>query len=129
MQLNMGKFEYNSRSGYLLKPDIMRQSNVNKSFDPFAESPLDGIVASTLKIRVISGVFLNSNEKRLGYSVMIELYGLPADSYRGQKAYRVKASSTSTFNVVYSDPNGFTLKKVSQLFIDKLYVWFIMFIL
>ena len=53
MQLNQGKFEYNNKCGYLLKPEIMRRTDVNKLFDPFAESPLDGIVATTLKIRVI----------------------------------------------------------------------------
>lgn len=52
MQLNQGKFEYNNKSGYILKPEIMRRTDVNKQFDPFAESPLDGIVAATLKIRV-----------------------------------------------------------------------------
>ena len=52
MQLNMGKFEYNNKCGYLLKPEILRRTDVNKLFDPFSESPLDGIVASTLKIRV-----------------------------------------------------------------------------
>jgi hypothetical protein len=52
MQLNQGKFEYNNKCGYILKPEIMRRTDVNKLFDPFAESPLDGIVATTLKIRV-----------------------------------------------------------------------------
>jgi phosphatidylinositol phospholipase C beta len=52
MQLNHGKFEYNNRCGYLLKPEIMRRTDVNKLFDPFAEAPLDGIVATTLKIKV-----------------------------------------------------------------------------
>lgn len=52
MQLNLGKFEYNNRCGYLLKPEIMRRMDVNKYFDPLTESPIDGIVASTLNIRV-----------------------------------------------------------------------------
>ena len=52
MQLNLGKFEYNNKCGYLLKPEIMRRTDVNKQFDPFAESPLDGIVAAALSIRV-----------------------------------------------------------------------------
>ena len=43
MQLNNGIFEYNNKCGYLLKPDIMTMANVNK-FDPFAESPIDGIL-------------------------------------------------------------------------------------
>ncbi len=115
MQLNLGKFEYNNKCGYLLKPEIMRRTDVNKLFDPFAESPLDGIVAATLKIRVISGIFLGNGsggEKRLGHTVTIELYGLPADSVRGTKAYRIKLSSSSTFNAIYSDTHGFTFKKV-----------------
>jgi len=53
MQLNLGKFEYNNRCGYILKPEIMRRTDVNKLFDPLTDSPVDGIVASTLKIRVI----------------------------------------------------------------------------
>ena len=52
MQLNLGKFEYTNRAGYLLKPEIMRRPDFNKPFDPFAESPMDGIVASTLSIKV-----------------------------------------------------------------------------
>lgn len=52
MQLNQGKFEYNNRCGYLLKPEIMRQDYVNKLFDPFTETPVDGIVASRIQIRV-----------------------------------------------------------------------------
>lgn len=50
MQLNMGVFEYNGRSGYLLKPEFMRRAD--KHFDPFTEDIVDGIVANTVKIRV-----------------------------------------------------------------------------
>ncbi len=70
-------------------------------------------------------MFLNPNEKRLGYSVNVELYGLPADSFRGQKAYRVKAVNTNTFNVIYSDQSGFTFKKIimPQLAVLKISVY------
>lgn len=50
MQLNMGVFEYNGRSGYLLKPEFMRRTD--KHFDPFTENIVDGIVANTVKIKV-----------------------------------------------------------------------------
>lgn len=116
MRLNQGKFEYNNRSGYLLKPEIMRRTDVNKLFDPLTDRPVDGIVATTLTIRIISGIFLNNvraeNNKRVGQTVTVEMYGLPADSVRGQKAHRVKASSNKLFSVVYSDPNGYKFKKV-----------------
>jgi phosphatidylinositol phospholipase C beta len=55
--------------------------------------------------------FYTDTERRLGCSVTVELFGLPADSVRGQKAHRVKASAMNMFNVIYSDP-GFTFKKV-----------------
>ncbi len=50
MMLNLGIFEYNARSGYILKPDFMRRTD--RHFDPFAESTVDGIVANTVEIRV-----------------------------------------------------------------------------
>lgn len=51
MQLNMGVFEYNGHSGYLLKPEFMRRAD--KHFDPFTENIVDGIVANTVKIKVL----------------------------------------------------------------------------
>lgn len=50
MQLNLGMFEYNGKSGYRLKPEFMRRPD--KHFDPFTESTVDGIVANTLSIKV-----------------------------------------------------------------------------
>lgn len=50
MQLNQGIFEYNNRTGYILKPDVMRRTD--RRFDLFAESTVDGIVAGTVTIRV-----------------------------------------------------------------------------
>lgn len=50
MQLNMGVFEYNGGSGYMLKPEFMRRTD--KHFDPFTENIVDGIVANTVKIKV-----------------------------------------------------------------------------
>lgn len=50
MQLNLGLFEYNARCGLLLKPEFMRRRD--KTFDPFAEDLVDGIVANTLRVQV-----------------------------------------------------------------------------
>ena len=44
MQLNLGLFNMNGRTGYILKPDFMRRKD--RHFDPFAESTMDGIVAA-----------------------------------------------------------------------------------
>ena len=58
MQLNMGIFEYNNRSGYLLKPDIMCRPD--RRFDPFAESTVDGIIAGTVSVKVRSSAWVLS---------------------------------------------------------------------
>ena len=50
MQLNQGKFEYNGNCGYLLKPDFMRRHD--KQFDPFAETPVDGVIAAQCSVQV-----------------------------------------------------------------------------
>ncbi|KAF7262810.1 hypothetical protein GWI33_004021, partial [Rhynchophorus ferrugineus] len=84
MQLNLGIFEYNSRCGYLLKPEFMRRTDTR--FYPFAESTIDGIIAGTVKIQVISGQFLT--DKRVGTYVEVEMYGLPADTVR--RRFRTK---------------------------------------
>ena len=52
MQLNLGLFEFNQRSGYLLKPDFMIRPD--RKFDPFAESTVDGIIAGTVSVQVIA---------------------------------------------------------------------------
>lgn len=67
MMLNLGIFEYNCRSGYLLKPEFMRRKD--RRLDPFAESTVDGIIAGTVKISVISGQFLT--DKRVGTYVEV----------------------------------------------------------
>lgn len=104
MQLNQGIFDYNSRSGYLLKPEFMRRSD--RSFDPFTESTVDGIIAGTVNIKVISGQFLS--DKRVGTYVEVEMYGLPADTVRKRRTKIVPANG---INPVYDD-EPFTFKKV-----------------
>lgn len=48
MQLNMALFEFNGRTGYLLKHDVLRRGD--KKFDPFCDR-IDTVVASTLTIK------------------------------------------------------------------------------
>lgn len=51
MQLNMAVFEFNGRTGYVLKHDVLRRSD--KKFDPFCDR-IDTVVASTLTIKARS---------------------------------------------------------------------------
>ncbi|XP_041445109.1 phospholipase C beta 3 L homeolog isoform X1 [Xenopus laevis] len=104
MQLNVGIFEYNRRSGYLLKPEFMCRTD--KHFDPFTENIVDGIVANTVKIKIISGQFLS--EKRVGIFVEVDMFGLPVDTKR---KFRTKTSQGNSFNPVW-DEEPFILPKV-----------------
>ncbi|TKS92681.1 1-phosphatidylinositol 4,5-bisphosphate phosphodiesterase beta-3 [Collichthys lucidus] len=96
MQLNMGVFEYNGGSGYLLKPEFMRRTD--KHFDPFTENIVDGIVANTVKIKVVSGQFLT--DKKVGVYVEVDMFGLPADTKR---KYRTKTSNGNSLDPVWDD--------------------------
>lgn len=51
MQLNMALFEFNGRTGYLLKHDVLRRTD--KTFNPFCDR-IDTVVASTLTIKARS---------------------------------------------------------------------------
>ncbi|XP_053374625.1 1-phosphatidylinositol 4,5-bisphosphate phosphodiesterase beta-1-like isoform X2 [Mercenaria mercenaria] len=105
MQLNLGIFEYNNKTGYILKPDFMRRQD--KHFDPFAESTVDGIIAGTVSVKVISGQFLS--DKKVGTYVEVDMYGLPTDTSR--KKFRTKTVQNNGINPVYDEP-PFVFKKV-----------------
>ncbi|KAM6161072.1 1-phosphatidylinositol 4,5-bisphosphate phosphodiesterase beta-3 [Erethizon dorsatum] len=96
MQLNAGVFEYNGRSGYLLKPEFMRRPD--KSFDPFTEVIVDGIVANALRVKVISGQFLS--DRKVGIYVEVDMFGLPIDTRR---KYRTRTSQGNSFNPVWDE--------------------------
>ncbi|XP_052476239.1 1-phosphatidylinositol 4,5-bisphosphate phosphodiesterase beta-1 [Carassius gibelio] len=97
MQLNLGMYEYNGKSGYRLKPEFMRRPD--KNFDPFTESTVDGIVANTLSVKIISGQFLT--DKKVGVYVEIDMFGLPVDTRR--KAFKTKTSQSNAINPVWDD--------------------------
>ncbi|KAL8603606.1 hypothetical protein ACOMHN_005548 [Nucella lapillus] len=105
MQINLGIFEYNGRTGYILKPDFMRRND--RHFDPFAESTVDGIVAGTVTVKVISGQFLS--DRKVGTYVEVDMYGLPTDTVR--KKFRTKTVPNNGLNPVY-DEEAFVFKKV-----------------
>ncbi|MCJ8731465.1 hypothetical protein PDJAM_G00199880 [Pangasius djambal] len=96
MQLNMGVFEYNGHSGYLLKPEFMRRTD--KHFDPFTENIVDGIVANTVKIKIVSGQFLT--DKKVGVYVEVDMFGLPTDTKR---KYRTKTSNNNSMDPVWEE--------------------------
>uniref|UniRef100_A0A3Q2ZD67 1-phosphatidylinositol 4,5-bisphosphate phosphodiesterase n=1 Tax=Kryptolebias marmoratus TaxID=37003 RepID=A0A3Q2ZD67_KRYMA len=105
MQLNLGMYEYNGKCGYRLKPEFMRRPD--KQFDPFTESTVDGIVANTLSVKIISGQFLT--DKKVGTYVEIDMFGLPVDTKR--KAFKTKTSQGNAVNPVWEE-EAIVFKKV-----------------
>ncbi|CAF5136862.1 unnamed protein product, partial [Rotaria magnacalcarata] len=90
---------------YLLKPDFMRRPD--RTFDPYAESPVDGVIAAFCSVRVISGQFLS--DKKIGTYVEVDMFGLPADTIR--KEYRTKTIPTNGLNPRY-DETVFEFRKI-----------------
>ncbi|XP_070495948.1 1-phosphatidylinositol 4,5-bisphosphate phosphodiesterase isoform X3 [Chironomus tepperi] len=104
-QLNQGKFEYNGNCGYLLKPDFMRRSD--RSFDPFADAPVDGVIAAQCSVQVIAGQFLS--DKKVGTYVEVDMYGLPSDTIR--KEFRTRMVPANGLNPIYNE-EPFLFRKV-----------------
>jgi len=105
MQLNLGKFQYNRRTGYLLKPDFMCRED--RKFDPFTETSVDGIVSGTVSVQVLSGQFLT--DKHVGTYIEVEMYGLPRDTVRRGK-YRTRTVSPG-ISPVFTD-DAFVFRQV-----------------
>ncbi|XP_069807236.1 1-phosphatidylinositol 4,5-bisphosphate phosphodiesterase beta-2 isoform X2 [Dendropsophus ebraccatus] len=97
MQQNMALFDFNGRSGYLLKHEFMRRAD--KQFDPFTVDRIDVVVANTLSITILSGQFLS--DKSVKTYVEVELFGLPGDPKR---KYKTKLTSTAnSINPVWKE--------------------------
>ncbi|KAF3836945.1 hypothetical protein F7725_004409 [Dissostichus mawsoni] len=95
MQLNMGVFEYNGHSGYLLKPEFMRRTDKQV------------VIINLLDFhQVISGQFLT--DKKVGVYVEVDIFGLPADTKR---KYRTKTSNGNSLDPVWDD-DMFVFNKV-----------------
>ncbi|KAH8420464.1 hypothetical protein KR009_010603 [Drosophila setifemur] len=105
MQLNQGKFEYNGGCGYLLKPDFMRRAD--KDFDPFADAPVDGVIAAQCSVKVIAGQFLS--DKKVGTYVEVDMFGLPSDTVK--KEFRTRLVPNNGLNPVYNE-DAFVFRKV-----------------
>uniref|UniRef100_A0A1I8FR54 Phosphoinositide phospholipase C n=1 Tax=Macrostomum lignano TaxID=282301 RepID=A0A1I8FR54_9PLAT len=108
MQLNQGKFEYNGNCGYLLKPDFMRRAD--RHFDPFSESPVDGVIAASCSVQILSGQFLS--DRKIGTYVEVDMYGLPTDTIR--REFRTRIVPGNGLNPVYNE-EPFVFSRPSEI--------------
>lgn len=81
----------------------------DRSFDPFSESPVDGVIAAECAVRVIAGNFLS--DKKVGTYVEVDMYGLPADTIR--KEFKTRIVPANGLNPVYNE-EPFVFRKVSN---------------
>ena len=79
----------------------------DRIFDPFAETPVDGVIAAQCSVQVISGQFLS--DKKVGTYVEVDMYGLPTDTIR--KEFRTKIVPANGLNPVY-EMNTFCFRKI-----------------
>lgn len=63
----------------------------DRSFDPFADAPVDGVIAAQCSVQVIAGQFLS--DKKVGTYVEVDMYGLPTDTIR--KEFRTRMVPTN----------------------------------
>lgn len=68
---------------------------------------VDGIIAGTVSITVLSGQFLS--DKKVGTYVEVDMFGLPADTVR--KKFRTRCVRDNGMNPIY-DEEPFVFKKV-----------------
>lgn len=90
----------------------------DKTFDPFAESPVDGVIAAQCSVRVISGQFLS--DKKVGTYVEVDMYGLPTDTIR--KEFRTRLVPANGLNPVYNE-EPFVFRKVSFFSQIQIYLY------
>ncbi|XP_038638637.1 1-phosphatidylinositol 4,5-bisphosphate phosphodiesterase beta-2-like isoform X2 [Scyliorhinus canicula] len=106
MQLNNSFFEFNGRSGYILKHELLVR--LEKTFDPFTTDRIDVVVSNTVSILIISGQFLSDRNSR--FYVEVELFGLHHDPKR---KYRTKLNTEqNSINPQWKDEETFVFEKI-----------------
>ncbi|CAJ0948256.1 unnamed protein product, partial [Mesorhabditis belari] len=100
MQLHETMFEYNGRTGYVLKPRCLL--DLSQKFDPRATS-LHNVMPETLQISILSGQMLSSlnPNKCLSTYVLVDLYDLIRDTTRNK--FRTRTVKRNGWNPVYFD--------------------------
>uniref|UniRef100_A0A2K6GMN4 Phosphoinositide phospholipase C n=1 Tax=Propithecus coquereli TaxID=379532 RepID=A0A2K6GMN4_PROCO len=100
MDLQNGKFLDNGASGYILKPQFLRDAKSN--FNPNKITDSD---PTTLTIRLISGIQLplnNASSNKADTSVIIEVFGVPNDQTKQQTRVIKKNAFSPRWNETFT---------------------------
>ncbi|XP_024431685.2 1-phosphatidylinositol 4,5-bisphosphate phosphodiesterase zeta-1 [Desmodus rotundus] len=102
MDIHNGKFLDNGNSGYILKPQFLRdaEADFNPSKTPEDSNPV------TLMIRVISGIQLppssHSSSNKADTLVIIEIFGVPNDEIKQQTRVIKKNAFSPRWNETFT---------------------------
>ena len=89
VMLNHAKFEYNNRSGYILKPPCLHLYR-HEPFNAFAQVSIPYVVSACFQLRVLSAQFVRPDINSKIF-VNIEIYGLPADTLRNENSWNTNS--------------------------------------
>ncbi|XP_072343019.1 1-phosphatidylinositol 4,5-bisphosphate phosphodiesterase delta-3-like [Scyliorhinus torazame] len=108
MDLNKGKFRQNGHSGYILKPDFMRDRSIQ--FDPSRPISGSGLNRKQLTIKIITAQQLPKVNKEKKNSIVdplvrVEIHGVPDDNAT-QKTTHIENNG---FNPVWNELLRFTI--------------------
>ncbi|EDQ91827.1 uncharacterized protein MONBRDRAFT_21166 [Monosiga brevicollis MX1] len=107
MQINLGRFVENGRSGYCLKPPIL--CDPSKSFDPFEVSVIEGVVPVQMTIQVFS---LQGIPRRDCQPIVnIQLIGLPEDTKA--HVFNTRPSRGRGLNPRWNSDNTFIVPRIT----------------
>ncbi|KAM9436890.1 1-phosphatidylinositol 4,5-bisphosphate phosphodiesterase delta-1-like [Clarias gariepinus] len=104
MDLNQGRFLPNGKTGYILKPEFMR--NPDSQFDPNNHSNGLWFKKKILQVMVISAQQLPKLKSIVDPYVRVEIFGVPADQTSAQTSY----INNNGFNPMWHENFEFTVR-------------------
>ncbi|XP_062504200.1 inactive phospholipase C-like protein 2 isoform X2 [Corticium candelabrum] len=110
MDLNQGRFQINGKSGYVLKPEILRTEVSH--VDVNGKHPIPGVLPQLMTIKVISGQQVpkppgsGAKGEVIDPFVSVQVFGIPSDS----TSTRTSTVKNNGFNPTWDSTFKFLLK-------------------
>ncbi|KAK7070498.1 1-phosphatidylinositol 4,5-bisphosphate phosphodiesterase epsilon-1 [Halocaridina rubra] len=100
LHLNYAMFEQNGRCGFVPKPKVMWDDRhmMYRRFNPF-DKEFDGLHVLSLKVGIISGQYVCSNNFQGSPQVEVEILGIPVDCIK----FKTKPIPRNSFNPIWNE--------------------------
>lgn len=106
LEINFGRFYTNQRSGYVLKPALLRDRK--KVFNPFSNLVFDHVVALDVTVTVLSAQHVGRADAAPYVELM--MVGLPSDT---SKRVRTRPSRAKSLAPRWNVDNSFTFNQIN----------------